>query len=77
MTKVNIHEAKTHLSRLLASVERGEEVIIARSGVPIARIVPIESAPQRVLGAHAGEIVIHDDFDELPDELADAFGMRD
>jgi prevent-host-death family protein len=74
MHDVNVHEAKTHLSRLLARVERGEEVVISRFGKPVARLVPIvaPSGP-RVLGADKGQLVIADDFDEpLPaDFLAD------
>ena len=68
MIEVNIHEAKTHLSRLLVKVEAGEEVIIARNGKRIARIVPVEAkGNQRVLGQYRGEIVIHDNFDDPVD----------
>lgn len=64
MIKVNIHEAKTQLSRLLAKVAAGEEVIIARSGEPVARIVPIErQSGKRVLGQDSGRVIISDDFD--------------
>jgi prevent-host-death family protein len=64
MIEVNIHEAKTHLSRLLAKVEAGEEVIIARSGEPVAKIVPIErTGKKRILGRDAGRVEIADDFD--------------
>jgi len=60
MIEVNIHEAKTHLSRLLAKVEAGEEVVIARNGKRIARIVPVEpKGNQRPLGFDAGRVVIH------------------
>ena len=67
--KVNMHEAKTTLSELVAAVERGEEVIIARTGTPAARLVPIaaQHAPVR-LGVLAGEIEIGSDFDDpLPE----------
>jgi prevent-host-death family protein len=65
MIEVNIHEAKTHLSRLLAKVAEGEEVIIARSGEPVAKIVGIaRPGKKRILGQDAGRIVIGDDFDE-------------
>lgn len=65
MIEVNIHEAKTQLSRLLMRVAAGEEVIIARSGEPVARIIPIERpGHKRVLGQDAGLVVIADDFDE-------------
>ena len=64
MIEVNIHEAKTHLSRLLAKVAEGEEVIIARSGEPVAKIIPIErTGTKRVLGQDAGRVEIADDFD--------------
>ncbi len=61
---VNVHEAKTHLSRLLAKVAEGEEVIIARSGEPVAKIIPIErTGTKRILGQDAGLVEIADDFD--------------
>jgi prevent-host-death family protein len=64
MIEVNIHEAKTHLSRLLAKVAEGEEVIIARSGEPVAKIIPIERpGTKRILGQDAGRVIIADDFD--------------
>ena len=73
MKSINIHEAKTHLSRLLESVEEGEEIIIARAGKPIAKLVPLKRT-QRLPGGLKGKIRIHPDFDErLPDELAAAF----
>jgi prevent-host-death family protein len=62
--EVNIHEAKTHLSRLLQKVSEGEEVIIARAGVPVARLVAVsQSKPTRPLGIAKGEIWMADDFD--------------
>jgi len=66
---VNIHEAKTHLSRLLARVEAGERIVIARAGHPIAELAPITRArPPRVPGMDRGRVVIHDNFDDpLPD----------
>jgi prevent-host-death family protein len=71
---VNIHEAKTHLSRLLQRVAAGEEVTIARSGVPVARLVAVEPEAKRPLGFARGEIWIADDFDApLPDELLKLF----
>jgi prevent-host-death family protein len=64
MIEVNVHEAKTHLSRLLAQVERGEEVIIARSGEPIARLVAVKrGGDRRILGQDAGLVWVADDFD--------------
>jgi prevent-host-death family protein len=73
--QVNVHEAKTHLSRLLERVEAGEEVVIARAGKPVARLVPVEqSRKRRVPGGWKGLIVIHDDFDApLPEDIAAVF----
>ena len=62
---VNVHEAKTHLSRLLERVERGEEIVIARAGKPIARLVAIEPVlKRRPMGLYKGQIWMSDDFDE-------------
>ncbi len=70
---VNIHEAKTHLSRLLERVVAGEEVVLARAGIPVARLVPFATQPRRP-GSGKGRITMPDDFDApLPDELLDAF----
>ncbi len=72
--QVNMHDAKTKLSELVAAAERGEEVVIARDGEPAARLVAIaaEHAPVR-LGVLAGEIELGGDFDEpLPEFDADA-----
>jgi prevent-host-death family protein len=72
--EVNIHEAKTHLSRLLQRVAAGEEVTIARSGVPVARLVAVEPKAKRPLGFARGEIWMADDFDApLPDDTLAAF----
>ena len=73
MQTVNIHEAKTHLSRLLEAVERGEEVVIARAGQPIATLVAYKPPRRRIAppGGMAGEIWMADDFDEPIDDLID------
>jgi prevent-host-death family protein len=73
--EVNIHEAKTHFSRLLQRVAAGEEVIIARSGVPVARLVAVEpEKATRPMGFARGEVWVADDFDApLPDDLLAAF----
>ena len=74
---VNVHEAKTHLSRLLVRVMGGEEVVIAKAGKPVARLVKFENKRQpRKPGALKGKIKISDDFDSLPDDIARAFGME-
>ncbi len=71
---MNVHEAKTHLSRLLEAVERGEDVVIARAGKPVARLVPARSRGARRPGVWKGQVVIADDFDDTPDDLVAAFG---
>jgi prevent-host-death family protein len=75
MKTVNIHAAKTHLSRLVDEVVSGAEVVIAKHGKPVARLVPLDIKPQqRVLGRLAGEGRIPDDFDApLPDEVLKEF----
>ena len=73
---VNIHEAKTHLSRLLERVSEGEEVLIAKAGRPVARLVPVGERPERrEPGSAAGKVVVGADFDApLPGEVREAFG---
>ena len=75
MQTVNVHQAKTHLSRLLADVANGEEVIIAKAGRPIARLVPFEeNVRQRTFGKDAGLFEVPDDFDApLPKEVIAEF----
>jgi len=78
MLTVNVHEAKTHLSRLLDRVARGEAFIIAKAGKPIAKVVPLD-APEggqvRRLGFMAGQIAVPDDFDRIgSSEIEQLFG---
>jgi prevent-host-death family protein len=71
---VNVHEAKTQLSRLLERVERGEEIVIARAGTPVARLLPFSTrGTGRELGMDEGRLEIPEDFDAPlpPDVLAD------
>lgn len=75
MTVVNVHEAKTHLSRLLERVERGERIVIARAGRPVAILQAIDAPSQRVPGHD--RVVIHDDFDDPLPEFADYLGTLD
>jgi prevent-host-death family protein len=71
---VNIHEAKTHLSRLLQRVVAGEEVSIASSSTPVARLLPLDPQKKRPLGFARGQVWVADDFDApLPDDLLKAF----
>lgn len=74
MTEVGVHEAKTHLSRLLRRVAAGEEIIITSGGRPAARLVPFERCRPRELGFDAGRITIPEDFDDpLPSEVLEEF----
>ena len=80
MRTVNISAAKTHFSRLIDSVIAGEEIVIVRSGKPVARLPPVKSATapsRRRLGILAGKLSVPDDFDaELPEEVLRAFEGR-
>lgn len=73
--EINIHQAKTHFSKLLERVALGEEVVIAKAGTPSAKLVPIlEDRPRFKLGSARGEFVVPDDFnDPLPKEIEDPF----
>lgn len=72
---MNIHDAKTHFSKLLERVSMGEEVTIMRAGTPVARLVPIEKRPHlRRLGRGAGDFVVPEDFDSpLPPDVEESF----
>lgn len=75
---VNVHEAKSHLSKLLARVEQGEEIIIARSGEPIARLSRVRKPRLRdFAGCMKGEIWLADDWDDPDPEIERLFGMRE
>lgn len=73
MTQATIHEAKTHLSKLIQKALAGEEVIIAKGGKPVVRLVPIEpvAAPERHLGGWKGAFWMADDFDAELDDFTD------
>lgn len=74
MTEVGVHEAKTHLSRLLERVAAGEEIVITRGRRPVARLVPVR-ASARTLGEDRGIYEVPEDFDApLPDEVLERFG---
>ena len=77
MTEVGVHEAKTHLSRLLRRVAAGEEIVITSDGRPAARLVPIgnASAGQRI-GIARGAFEVPDDIDGSNAEVAELFGLR-
>jgi prevent-host-death family protein len=73
--EVNVHEAKTNFSKLLERVAMGEEIIIAKAGKPVAKLVPLrDESKTRVLGSALGEFTVPDDFnDPLPKEIEDLF----
>jgi len=76
METVNIHQAKTHLSRLLSRVELGEEIIISNLGVPIAKLVPFRTSSNRQdsLGLDRGRFIVPEDFNApLPEEFLAPF----
>lgn len=77
MTRVGMHEAKSNLSKLVERVEAGEEIVITRRGEPAARLVPERQGGgfAALAGAWRGRVRIADDFDELPDDLAESLGM--
>jgi len=80
MLTVNVHAAKTHFSRLVDQAAAGEEIIIAKAGKPVAKLVPLtlpHDRPKRRLGILAGVAAIPPDFDApLPDHVIDTFEVR-
>ena len=78
MTQVNLHDAKTQLSRIVDRAAAGEEIVIAKGGRPLARLVPLAAHAQpRRLGLLAGQVRVGPDFDDpLPDDIIAAFGAR-
>lgn len=73
MVTVNVGEAKTTLSKLLEAAERGEEIVIARDGEPVARLVPVVPPPRRRLGFVSASPVSDDVFDPLDEELLEGW----
>ena len=72
--QVNVHDAKSQLSALIAKAEEGEEVVIARANKPVVRLVPVApAAVERRLGGAEGVVTLADDFDELPEEFMEHF----
>ncbi|MEH1012742.1 type II toxin-antitoxin system prevent-host-death family antitoxin [Micromonospora sp. CPCC 206060] len=74
----NMHDVKTHLSRIIERVERGEEIIIDRAGTPVARVVPLVRRVNRTaVGSLAGQVDLSGDWDspDTNDEIADDFGI--
>jgi prevent-host-death family protein len=78
MKMANIHEAKSQLSKLIERAEAGEEIIIARAGKPVAKLVAYRDRRGRRRGGQwRGKVKIRCDFDQLPEDIAAAFGMID
>ena len=79
MTEVGMHEAKTRLSQLVERAEQGEEIVITRNGTPAVRLTPVPK-PNRLASVRGlfkdSPSVIGSDFDELPDDIAEAFGAK-
>lgn len=75
MSQVNVHDAKTHLSRLLERVAGGEEIVLAKAGRPVARLVPyVPEVMERQAGSARGDVWVAPDFDApLPDEIREGF----
>jgi prevent-host-death family protein len=72
--EVNIHKAKTNFSRLLERVALGEEIIIAKAGTPVAKLVPLKKATKkRVFGSAKGDFTVPDDFNDPDREIEDLF----
>jgi prevent-host-death family protein len=77
MKIVNLHAAKTHLSRLVDQAVAGDDVVIAKAGKPMVRLVRVTPAKRRGFGRGRGKIWISDDFDApLPDDILRAFGAK-
>jgi len=71
MSEYGVHEAKTHLSKLLDKVLAGEEVVITRSGEPLVKLVPVQRKKKPNFGFARGQVEIADDFDEIPEGFED------
>lgn len=78
MAQVGMHEARKTLARPVERAQAGEDVVITRRGKPIARLVPVRptSSMESIRGIWRGRVHMADDFDELPDDIAEAVGMR-
>jgi prevent-host-death family protein len=78
VTEFGMHEAKTHLSQLVERALAGEEIVVTRRGKPAVRLTPVEATGGReaLFGCMAGEIEFLDGYDELPDEILEAFDAR-
>jgi len=72
--EVDVHQAKAHLSKLLARVASGEEVVIAKAGIPVAKLVPVKKAPKKMaFGSAKGDFTVPDDFNDPDPDIEDIF----
>lgn len=78
MARIGMHEAKTHLSQLVERALEGEEIVLTRRGAAAVRLVPERDGGgfASLAGVWSGRVRIGDDFDELPDDLAESLGMK-
>jgi prevent-host-death family protein len=78
MARIGMHEAKTHLSRLVERALEGEEIVLTRRGEPAVRLVPERSGGgfASLAGVWRGRVRMAEDFDELPDDLGEPFGLK-
>jgi prevent-host-death family protein len=78
MARIGMHEAKTHLSQLVERALDGEEIVLTRRGEPAVRLVPERTGDgfASLAGVWQGRVRIADDFDELPDDIAESLGMQ-
>ena len=80
MARVGMHDAKTNLSKLVERAEAGEDIVIQRNGTPVVRLVPVVEERRSlaaVRGVWRGRVHLGDDFDELPEDIAEAFGASE
>jgi len=71
--EVNVHEAKTQFSKLLERVAQGEEIIIAKAGKPVAKLVPLMANGPRIWGQDRGLVILHPEFDSCDSQIAELF----
>ena len=76
MTEIGLNEAKAMLPKLVERAEAGEDITLTRNGTPVARLVPVANSFATIRGAFRGRVHFADDFDKLPDDIAEAFGAR-
>jgi prevent-host-death family protein len=76
VAQIGLHEAASQLEQLVERAQAGEEIVIERDGKAVARLIPVKPSFAELRGVWRGRVHIADDFDELPDDIAEAFGAR-